>query len=130
MLDVSEDGFDLGGAPAAELLALLGEQILVGLLAKFLQVKTDPDMTVALGPSAVGFEWAVRAVQSFEVAGLDRIAVVTLFMPGVAISQRPIGRTGKGIAVRVIGETLRPEALALDEFRFAMLLLLTMEARL
>ena len=36
MFDIPEDGFDFGGTLAAKLLALLREQVLAGLFAKFL----------------------------------------------------------------------------------------------
>ena len=81
MFDVPEDGFDFGGAPAAHLYALLKNQVLAGLFAKFQQSKTNPDVAVAFGPGALRPQGAVLAVQGFVVTGLDGIAVLTFSFP-------------------------------------------------
>jgi hypothetical protein len=61
------------------------------------------------------------------MAGLDRVAVVRLLVPGIAIGQGLTRRTGERIGMFIVGEILAAEERFADELGVLMLVLFTVE---
>ncbi len=107
--------------------ALFRKQVGFGLLSEASQAEADADMAIAFGLGTLRLEGASITISCLVMAGLDRVAIVGLLMPGVAIGQALSSRAGEIIGLFVIGEILGSKDGFADELRVSMLLLFTVK---
>lgn len=92
MFDIPKYRFRLNRAFLAQCNALLGKQVLFGLLAKALEFKTDLDAPIACGFGAFGFERTISALCAFIKSTFRKIACAGLvrlgFEVGHGVSQQ------------------------------------------
>jgi hypothetical protein len=75
VFDISENGFGLSGTLLPQGQALLGEQVVPGLLAIALEFKADLHAAIVFGLRAFGFERAGSTIQTLIETAFGEVAV-------------------------------------------------------
>jgi len=104
VFDISENGFGLCAALLSQGQALLGEQVVPGLLAITLKLKADLHTAIAFRLGAFGFERAGGAIQTLIESAFGQVAIFGFVGTGFDIDQALLGRAGEFIFFLVIGE--------------------------
>lgn len=104
MFDISKYGFGFNRAFLAQSDALLGKQVLFGLLTKALKFKTNLNAAIAFCFCAHWFERTGGTMRTFIKSAFRKIARSRFIRLGFQIGQGVLGRTSELIFGRLVWE--------------------------